>query len=114
MAVHTLTKPVTVNGKVYEALTLHRADGGAMRLLDRTGALALIGELETRRSEGVKGLAVMPSGLLDKMAPFLARVCGIDEAVIDALDAADFMALFDKIDEVLPDGPLSSATTTTG
>lgn len=107
MTVHTLKYPKTVNGKSYEALTLTRADGGAMRLLDRAGALALMGEVEQRRNEGKTGMALMPAGLIDKMAPFLARVAGVDEAVIDALDAADFMELFDKLDEVLPDGPLS-------
>lgn len=114
MAVLTLKYPKTVNGKVYEALTLNRADGGAMRLLDRSGALNLMAEVEKRQKAGNTGLDLMPAGLLDKMAPFFARVAKVDETVIDALDSEDFMALFDKIEEVLPNGPLSSGTTTTG
>ncbi|CAM5399406.1 hypothetical protein AFEL58S_02011 [Afipia felis] len=113
MAVLPLTEKKTVNGVTYEALTLRRADGGAMRLLDRSGALALMAEVEKRRAAGVTGLDLLPTGLLDKMAPFFARLAGVDEAVIDALDSRDFMALFDEIEEVMPDGPLSPAATTT-
>lgn len=114
MPVLTLKRPVQVNGTTYEALTLRRADGGAMRQLDRSGALGLMAEVEQRQKAGKAGIELLPPGLLDKMAPFFARLAGVDEAVIDALDADDFMSLFEMIEEVMPSGPLSGATTTTG
>lgn len=114
MAVVPLKFPKDINGQHYEALTLRRADGGALRLLDRHGAIGLIAEAESRRKAGAEGVAILPAGLIDRMAPFFARVAGVDEAVIDALDAEDFMSLFDKIDEVMPASPLSGKTSTTG
>lgn len=114
MPVLPLKTKVAVNGQTYEALTLRRADGGAMRLLDRSGALGLMAEVEQRQKAGKAGIDLLPPGLLDKMAPFFARLAGVDEAVIDALDADDFMALFEKVEEVMPSGPLSGAPTTTG
>jgi hypothetical protein len=107
MAVLTLKHPIQVNGRPYEVLTLKRADGGALRLLDRSGALGLMATVEKRRAEGASGLDLLPIGLFDKLAPFFARIAGVDEAVIDALDIDDFMALMDKLEEVMPSGPLA-------
>lgn len=110
MAVHPLKHPKTINGQRYEALTLQRPDAGAIRYLDKSGALDMI--LSMRGEDGAAG-GRLPVGLFDKMVPFFARLAGVDEAVIDALDYEDFMALLDKVDEVMPSGPLSGAPTTT-
>lgn len=111
MAVYPLKHPKTVNGQRYEVLTLQRPDGGAIRYLDKSGALDMILSMKEAVASGAA--IKLPQGLLDKLAPFFAMVGGVDEAVIDRLDYEDFMGLFDKLDEVLPDGPLSGPTTTT-
>lgn len=111
MAVYPLKHPKTVNGQRYEVLTLQRADGGALRYLDRSGALELILSMKETVASGAA--IKLPLGLIDKLAPFFAMVAGVEEAVIDRLDHEDFMGLFDKVDEVLPDSPLSGPTTTT-
>lgn len=110
MAVFPLKHPKTVNGQLYEALTLRRPDGGAVRYLDKSGALDMILSLH---GADLSERGRIPVGFIDKLAPFFAMVAGVDEAVIDRLDFEDFMALFDKLDEVLPDSPLSEVTTTT-
>lgn len=110
MAVFPLKHPKTINGQRYEVLTLSRPDGGAVRYLDRSGSLDMIMSL---RGADLTDKSRIPVGMIDKLAPFFAMVAGVEEAVIDRLDFEDFMALFDKLDEVLPDSPLSDPATTT-
>lgn len=108
MAVYPLKHPKTINGKLYEVLTLQRPDGGAVRYLDKSGSLELILSLKESGAD-----TKLPPGLIDKLAPFFAMVAGVEEAVIDRLDFEDFMGLFDKVDEVLPESPLSAPKPTT-
>lgn len=116
MGVFTLKTPVTVNGKTYEALTYRRARGGDIRLLDRLGLFDLIMKMQDSIEKDEAGQPVvkeMPVGLFDKAGSFLARVTDTDEAVIDMLDGEDFMELFGKMEEILPDVPLSRRKSTT-
>lgn len=121
MPVLTLKHPFDLNGKRYEALTLRRATGGMMRLLDRSGALGLISKMQedllrhqkAGMTDEQAAAAALPAGLLDKLGPFFAKAASLDEAVIDELDAEDFMALFEKLGEVLPEDPLAKRPATT-
>ena len=120
MPVVMLKHPFDLNGKRYEALTLSRAKGGALRMLDRSGALGMMQELGKAVAKAKAGaqaagldpekeenLAVdIPAGLIDKLAPFLATLAGVDEAVIDEVDADDYLALFAKVEECMPGSPL--------
>lgn len=108
MTVITLKHPVDIAGRRYEALTVRRARAGDVRVLDRSGALALIAQID-----GAAGAPpALPAGFIDACAPFLARIADVDEAVIDALDAEDFVALFELLGGALPTGPLLPATST--
>lgn len=114
MAVLKLKYPIVVGGRPIEALTLRRVDGGAMRLMDRNGVLSLMAEIDKRRTAGAADAEQLPAGMIDRLAPVFARLAGVGEEVIDALDAEDFLALFGMLEEVMPSGvPLSPATTTT-
>lgn len=114
MGVHTLKAPVALNGKTYEALTYRRARGGDIRLLDRLGLIELIVAMQDKIVivDGEPVLKEYPTGLIDKAGPFFARCCDVDEAVIDALDGEDYMALVGKLEEMMPEVPLSAAKTT--
>lgn len=123
MPVLTLKHPIEFNGKKIEALTLRRARGGDLRFIDRSGLLGLMmradkeaTELMKKAPELTREEAVarcMPDGMLDKMGPVLARMTDTEEALIDALDADDFSALGNMLDEAMPKDPLAQPTANT-
>ena len=112
MAVVTLLHPVDINGRRYEALTLRRARTRELRYLDRSGCLDLMTQLQASPEGDKRGST--PPGLIDKIVPLLASLADVDEAVIDALDGDDLFQLFERLEEVMPQGPLPAETTSTG
>lgn len=115
MPVLTLKDPFELNGKRYEALTFRKARGAEMRALDRSGLMALLVGLRdaVKIVDGNAEVEIWPTGMLDKASPIMAMLADVDEAVIDRLDAKDYLAAFEKMQEVIGDGPLSPQVSTT-
>jgi hypothetical protein len=126
----TLKKPITVEDKQYTHLVLRDCDGGALRLLDRSGLLALVTQMGTKmvelRAAKIKaGMSAeladaeavteaLPPGVIDKAGPVIANLAGVSETVIDRLSGDDYIDAFGALMEVMPQGgPLSRPTNTT-
>lgn len=67
---------------------------------------AAIAELRVRRPKG-KDMRFLPEGTasVDRMFPFLALLCGVEEGVFDEMDAADLTKLSKLVGDFLSDAP---------
>lgn len=113
--VHTLAEPVLVNGVSYSSITLRRPRTGEIRKIHRAGGfgklMALAGKAEAA-SKAADGDAASLDllSIYDDLAPVIAILAHVDEAVIDALEIADTTALISYLGGLI-DGPLSLPAT---
>lgn len=102
-----LGTPVTVGGQTIAELTLRKPRTGELRKLHRAGAfskLAALGEkaekAQKAEKDGAGGDPFEMLSVFDDLAPVVAILAGVDEAVIDALEVEDSTRLFAALGEI--------------
>lgn len=102
-----LATPVTVGGHAHTELTLRKPRTGELRKLHRAGAfskLAAIGakaeKAEKAEKDGTGGDPFEMLAVFDDLAPVVAILAGVDEAVIDALEVDDCTKLFAALGQI--------------
>lgn len=106
-----LATPVEVGGSKIASLTLRRPRTGELRKLHKAGAFTKLMALASRaeaaktQADGLELLSVY-----DDLAPTLAILAGVDEAVIDALEVEDTNKLLAALGRIRIN-PLSAPAT---
>lgn len=97
----TLGTPVTVGGATFATVTLRKPRTGELRKLHRAGAfskLAAIGAKAEQAETGGDPFEML--AVFDDLAPVVAILAGVDEAVIDALEVDDTTKLFAALGQI--------------
>lgn len=96
-----LATPVEVGGVKHAELTLRKPRTGELRKLHRAGAfskLVALGEKAEKAEAGGDPFGML--AVFDDLAPVVAILAGVDEAVIDALEVDDTTKLFAALGQI--------------